>query len=84
MEIFFNRLNEFGKLAGLMMPIFTSKKVPKLLIKNQLTKSDPKRTGGDKCPPSCQLRFTGSLKNRDFLNIHYENKLTKNIRPTDI
>ena len=70
MEIFFNRLNEFGKLAR--------------LIKNQLTKSDPKRTGGDKCPPSCQLGFTRSLKNRDFLNIHYENKLTKNIRPTDI
>jgi hypothetical protein len=37
------------------MSIFTSKKVWKFLIKIQLTNSDPKRTGGGKCPPSCQL-----------------------------
>ena len=38
-----------------LMSIFTSKKVWKFLIKIQLTKSDPKRTRGGKCPPSCQL-----------------------------
>ena len=37
------------------MSIFTSKKVWKFLIKIQLTKSDPKRIGDGKCPPSCQL-----------------------------
>ena len=31
------------------------KKVWKFLIKIQLTKYDPKSTGGGKCPPSCQL-----------------------------
>ena len=31
------------------------KKVLKFLIKIQLTKYDPKSTGGGKCPPSCQL-----------------------------
>ena len=37
------------------MSIFTSKFFWKCLIKNQLTHSDPKRKGGGKCPPSCQL-----------------------------
>ena len=40
-----------------LMSIFTSKKVWKFLIKIQLTKSDPKKTGGGKCPPSCQLGY---------------------------
>ena len=39
-----------------LMSIFTSKFFWKCLIKNQLTHSDPKRKGGGKCPPSCQLR----------------------------
>ena len=37
------------------MSIFTSNFFWKCLIKNQLTHSDPKRIGGEKCPPSCQL-----------------------------
>ena len=40
------------------MSIFTSNKVWKFLIKNQLTKSDPKRIGGGNCSPSCQLGLT--------------------------
>ena len=36
------------------MSIFTSKKIWNFFIKNQLTKSDLKRTWG-KCPTSCQL-----------------------------
>ena len=38
-----------------LISIFTSKKVWKFLIEMQLTKSDPKRTRGGKCPASCQL-----------------------------
>ena len=38
-----------------LMPIFISKKVWKFLIKIKLTKSNPKRTRGGKCPLSCQL-----------------------------
>ena len=38
-----------------MMSIFTSNFFWKFLIKNQLTHPDPKRIGGGKCPPSCQL-----------------------------
>ena len=34
-----------------LMSIFTSKKVWKFLIKNQLTKSDPKRTGVESALP---------------------------------
>ena len=34
---------------------FHLQKVWKFLVKIQLTKSDPKRTGGGKCPASCQL-----------------------------
>ena len=34
---------------------FHLQKVWKFLIKIQLTKPDPKRTRGKKCPPSCQL-----------------------------
>ena len=45
---FFVRLNETR-----LMPISTSKKVWKYLIKIQLTK----RQGGGKCPASCQLGF---------------------------
>ena len=46
------------------MSIFTSKKVWKFFINIQLTKSDPKRTRGGKCPPSCQL----GLKECSFRN----------------
>ena len=44
------------------MSIFTSKKVKKILIKIQLTKSDPKRQRGGKCPASCQLGLTISYE----------------------
>ena len=44
-----------GVKLSRLMSILTSKKVWKFLIRNQLTKSDPKRTGGGKCLPSCQL-----------------------------
>ena len=39
------------------MSIFTSNFFWKFLIKNQLTHPDPKRIGGGKCPPSCQLKL---------------------------
>ena len=45
-----------------LLSIFTSKKVLKFLIKIQLTKSDPKRTRGGKCPPSCQLGLRACMK----------------------
>ena len=37
------------------MSIFTHKKVWKFLVRIQLIKSVPKKTGGGKCPASCQL-----------------------------
>ena len=47
------------------MSIFTSKKVWKFLVTIQLTNSDPKRTGGGKCPASCQLGLTRSRASHD-------------------
>ena len=38
------------------------KKIWKVLIKIQLTKSDPKRRRGGKCPPSCQLGLKQQAK----------------------
>ena len=48
------------------MSIFTAKEVWKFLIKIQLTKSDPKRIRGGKCPASCRLGLRIS-KNMDGL-----------------
>ena len=45
-----------------LMSIFTSQKVWKFLIEIQPTKSDSKKTGGGKCPPSCQLGLSGQEK----------------------
>ena len=45
-----------------LMSICTSKKVWKFFVKIQLTKSDPKRTGGGKCPASCQLGLRQAIQ----------------------
>ena len=52
---------------------FPSKIVWKNLIKIQLTKSDPKSTGGGKCPASCQLglKYMNVLKFSNFFPSFY-------------
>ena len=55
------------KLARLMS-IFTSKKVRKFLIRIQMTKSDPKRTGDGKC--QLGLRISMSTNYSTFYRIH--------------
>ena len=63
---FFVGLNELTLTR--LMSIFNSKKVWEFLVKIQLTKSDPKRTGGGKCSASCQL----GLKREPMESIIYE------------
>ena len=57
-EHFYIRNNELDRVLKLtqLMSIFTSKKIWKFVIKNQLTKSGPKRIGGWKVPSLMPIR----------------------------
>ena len=52
---------------------FHLQKVWNFLIKIQLTKYNPERTRGGKCPPSCQLGLTKNVQNRFPIILRYSN-----------
>ena len=53
-----------------LMSIFTSQNVSKFLIKIQLTKSDPKRASGGKCPPPMLIRVNSSMAKFQHVVVH--------------
>ena len=60
------------------MSIFTSKQVYNFLLKIQLTKSDPKRTEGGKCPASCLLLLGYLIKTSAILKLRITCLIKKN------